>query len=121
MLESGRVVEDTSLWNPFTYGLVFNKTALLDHLLVNGKHLNEMLAVSLKLRDASNCIRYSKEELIDGQVTTLMLLVENKSPNFKVLFNLCQQIISKKLIERILPLVARSKFADYFLDVILKS
>ena len=50
-----------------------------------------------------------------------MLLVENKSTNIDLIFNVFHNIISKKLLRRFLPLVARSKFADFFIDIILKS
>jgi hypothetical protein len=44
-----------------------------------------------------------------------MLLVENKSPNLELLLNRYHDFISKKLIQKLLPLVARHSFADYFL------
>jgi hypothetical protein len=65
-LESGRLVQTTVKWNPLTYALVFNKTALIDHLLVNGTNLAEMLSLGLPLRDAANNTRYTKDQLIDG-------------------------------------------------------
>ena len=50
-----------------------------------------------------------------------MFLVENKSTNIDLILNVFHNIISKKFLQRFLPLVARSKFADYFIDIILKS
>jgi len=50
-----------------------------------------------------------------------MFLVENKSTNIDLILNFFHNIISKKFLQRFLPLVARSKFADYFIDIILKS
>ena len=75
----------------------------------------------MKQRDNSNSVRHSKSELIECQIATLVLMVENKSGNFANVFNSLHHIIDKKLIERVMPHIARSKFATIFLDSIIKS
>ena len=47
LLESGRIIGDTTKWNPLTYALVFNQTDLINHILSTGRNLNEMLALGL--------------------------------------------------------------------------
>lgn len=97
LLESGRIIGDTTKWNPLTYALVFNQTDLINHILSTGRNLNEMLALGLNLRDIYNGARHSKSELIDAQIETLMLLVENKSPNFIILLTGYNYLFDKKL------------------------
>ncbi len=50
-----------------------------------------------------------------------MLMVENMSPNLSVILNWYSQVIHKKLIQLMLPQIARSKFAAYYIDVVMKS
>jgi hypothetical protein len=75
----------------------------------------------MKTRDTTNDARHSKSEMIDCQIATLIMMVENKSKHFFRLFNDLHYLIDKKVIERIMPQVARSKFAEFYLDSILKS
>lgn len=95
--------------------MVLNKRDLLQHILQSTIHFDELLALGLPRRDFLNQTQHTKEELIEGQLKTLMLLVENKSPNLELLLNRYHDFISKKLIQKLLPLVARHSFADYFL------
>jgi len=87
ILESGRRVMDTSNWNPLTFALVLNRPVLLNFLLQQAIRFDELLGLGLKNRDASNCIRYSKSELIDCQIETLILMLENKSEHVSTIFN----------------------------------
>lgn len=48
-------------------------------------------------------------------------MIENKSGHLASIFNSLHFIIDKKLIERVMPQVARGKFAAMFLDCIIKS
>ena len=81
-LESGRLIEDTCSWNPLTFALVLGKTELLQFILQHAILIEELLAIEVNLREIDNHQMYSKEELVEGQLKTMMLLVENKSPNF---------------------------------------
>jgi hypothetical protein len=112
---------DTTQWNPLTYALVLDRPVLLTFLLSNAIRVDELLALGLKQRDTSNAVRHSKSELIDCQAATLILMMENKSGHVSTIFNSLHYLLDKKLIERIMPQVARSKFAAFYLDSIIKS
>lgn len=51
----------------------------------------------------------------------MMFLVENKSPNFSVILNDYHDLVTKKLLEKLLPMVARSKFAEHFISIVFRS
>jgi hypothetical protein len=103
---------DTAQWNPLTYALVLDRPVLLTFLLSNAIRVDELLALGLKQRDTSNAVR---------QAATLILMMENKSGHVSTIFNSLHYLLDKKLIERIMPQVARSKFAAVYLDSIIKS
>ena len=115
------MLDDTSDWNPLIFALVFNKTALLQHLLLTALNLEELIAISLPRRDYNNHKMHTKEQLLEGQLTTLLLLVENKSPNLKILLDRYHDCFDKKLFHTLMPLVARTKHADEHLPIIMKS
>jgi hypothetical protein len=78
---------DTSQWNPVTYALVLNRPVLLSYILSNAIRLDELLALGLKTRGSQNNTRHSKAELINCQLETLVLMLENKSEHITTVFN----------------------------------
>lgn len=120
-MQSGRLIRDTSNWNPLIYALVQDKIDLLDYLLGQSRDLPEMLALGLPQRESSNFQRSSKATFVKHHVETLSLMIENKSKHLKLLLNAYSYLYDKKVIKYLLPIAARSKFRDFALEEIFKS
>ena len=82
-----------------------------------------MLAVGLPQIDSTNNrIRdWTDNELVQGQTKTLLLLAENQSPYFGEILNRFSHFISEKLLFKLIPLVARTRFGNECLETLLQS
>ena len=73
-------------WNPLTFALVFEKVKLLDFILdeVNF-NVSQLLAIGLQPVSAANYqyCDWNEDELIEGQMKTLLMLVENRNNGYE--------------------------------------
>ena len=108
ILQSSRRILSTTDWNPLTFALLTHETTeLRDHILYKC-HFNvpQLLAIGLPEVTSSNFRAWSEEELTDGQIKTLLLLVENRSENFEFILNKFHHFLSDKLLRKLIPRVA---------------
>ena len=122
ILDSGRQVHTTVDWNPLTFALVFEKTRLLDYILdeVNF-NLPQLLAIGLPPVSVANYRDWNEDEMTDGQVNTLLMLVENRNNGFERILNKFHQFICDKLIKKLIPKIARTKFGPDAMEIMMQS
>jgi hypothetical protein len=65
-----------------------------------------MLAIGLPATSVANVRNWTEDELIDGQIKTLLLLVEDNSANFGFILNKFSHFLSEKLLRKLIPKVA---------------
>lgn len=88
ILESGREIESTLSWNPFTFALFFELQELTNYIIYEVNFgVSWLLAIGLPEVNAWGNRDFTEDELIKGQIETLMLLVENKKPGFFTILN----------------------------------
>ena len=61
------------------------------------------------------------DELIDGQQKTLLMLIENQNPYLEEILNKFSHFITDKLLFKLIPLAARTKFGPEAMKLILQS
>ena len=120
ILDSGRQIHTTKDWNPLTFALVFEKTRLLNYIL-NEVNFNvpQLLAISLPEVTAANFRDWNEDEMTDGQVKTMLMLVENQNAGFSSILNNFHQHIPYKLIKKLIPKIARTKFGPAALKTVM--
>lgn len=117
ILESGREIESTLSWNPLTFALVFEIPELTDYILYEVNFgIQWLLAIGLPEVTAWGNRNFTDDELMNGQIETLMLLVENKKPGFFTILNQFHQHLSPKLIKNLIARVSRTKFGPQALE-----
>ena len=88
ILESGREILSTLTWNPLTFALVFEIQELVNYILFEVNFgVPWLLAVGLPEIPAWGTRDFTKDELMQGRLETLMLLAENKKPGFFMILN----------------------------------
>ena len=68
-----------------------------------------MLAIGLPATSVANVRNRTEDELINGQIKTLLLLVEDNSANFGFILNKFSHFLSEKLLRKLIPKVAQTE------------
>jgi hypothetical protein len=117
ILESGREIESTLTWNPLTFGLFFELQELTDYIIYEVNFgISWLLAIDLPEVSAWGNRDITEDELIKGQIETLILLAENKKPGFFQILNQLHQHIKPKLLKLLILRVSRTKFGPEALE-----
>ena len=78
ILESGREIESTLTWNPLTFALLFEIPELTNYILYEVNFgIQWLLAIDLPEVSAWGNRNLTADELMNGQISTLMLLAEH--------------------------------------------
>ena len=122
ILKSGKQIHYTTDWNPLTFALMFDKKKLLKYILEDVNfNMPQMLATGLPQVTIANRRDWTENELIDGQIKTLLMLVENMSDHLSLILNKFSHFISEKLLYKFIPLAARTRFGSWALSQIMQS
>lgn len=110
MLQSSRQILSTADWNPLTFSLLIHQQPdLRDYILNTCIFVPQMLAIGLPATSVANVRNWTEDELIDGQIKTLLLLVEDNSANFGFILNKFSHFLSEKLLRKLIPKVAQTE------------
>jgi len=75
-----------------------------------------LLAIGLPEVSAWGNRNITADELMEGQLKTLMLLAEHKKPGFFTILNQFHQHITPKLLKNLISRVSRTKFGPEALE-----
>ena len=81
----------------------------------------QLLAIGLPQVSITNQRDWSENELVDGQMKTLLLLAEHRLDNFDLILNKFHHFLSDKLLKKLVPRVAQIPTGPEPLQILMKS
>jgi hypothetical protein len=96
---------------------VFEKTDLINYILHEVNFgISWLLAIGLPEIPAWGFRDWSEDEVMEGQIATLLLLAENKNIGFFTILDQFHQFLSAKLLQQLILRVSRTKFGPEALE-----